>query len=167
MAEWREHREDIEAGRVAAAAEVARLTTNIEEMQRDGAAVDAQTALVTMLDGLRAVASRYDADTPEHDLVASLRMAMSETIEAIEITPNAVPIEEIRHSPDPDVEARTVYLVREAVTIGVVVRRTDAQDVLGPDGASYEAELPAFDRASLSSSKNLSLTCATHLRDCR
>jgi hypothetical protein len=58
---------------------------------------------------LRAVASRYENDAPDADLVASLRMAMADSIEGIEVTPNAVPIEEIRHTPDPDVEARTVY----------------------------------------------------------
>jgi hypothetical protein len=165
VAEWREHRDDIEAGRVAAEAEVERLAARVDELDREGASVDAQAALVSMLD-LRAMASRYDADAPDADLVAALRMAMAETIEGID-TSNAVPVEEIRYAPDPGVEARTIYLVAEEVTIGVTVRRTTEQEVTGADGATLKADLPTYERAALPLSENASLTWATHFSDCR
>jgi hypothetical protein len=112
------------------------------------------------------MASRYDADAPDADLVAALRMAMAETIEGID-TSNAVPVEEIRYAPDPGVEARTIYLVAEEVTIGVTVRRTTEQEVTGADGATLKADLPTYERAALPLSENASLTWATHFSDCR
>lgn len=156
--DWREHRNDIEAGRSAAAAEVGRLAARVEELEREGAFAGAQTALAAILDDLRALAFRYDADAPDADLVASLRMAMAETIEGIEITSNAVPVDEIRYAPDPEVAARTVYLVTREAMIGVIVKRTTEQDVTRADGATFKRDLPTYERVGLPLSENTSLT---------
>jgi Recombinase zinc beta ribbon domain/Recombinase len=166
VAEWREHRDEIAAGRVAAQAEVRRLTARVVESESEGASADAQTALVAMLDALRAMASRYAADAPDADLVASLRMAMAETIEAIEITSNAVRGDEIRYAPDDDVGARTVYLVRDDATIGVVVRRLSEQNVY-VDGTAETLPLPQLERVALPVAEKDSLTWATHFSDWR
>ncbi len=90
-----------------------------------------------------------------------------ERVEGIEITSNAVPDDEIRYASDPDVEARTVYLVTREATIGVIVKRTTEQDVTRADGATFTRDLPSYERVGLPLSENTSLTCATHLSDCR
>jgi site-specific DNA recombinase len=159
-ADWKEHRADIESGRVAAEAEVQRLRAHVEELEREGAFADAQGVLVAMLDDLRGMASRYDADAPDADLVAALRMAMSERIATIIIAPTDAETFDF----GADVATRTVSFTESGIRVGVVVQNVAVVTRLTGEGNIVSRSLPGSKRVGLPIADNDRLTSTTRRR---
>jgi hypothetical protein len=104
--------------------------------------------------GNRSLRSSYEDDVNTEAAAQSGQVSMSSSL----ISENAVPDDEIRYASDPEVEARTVYLVTREAMIGVIVKRTTEQDVTRADGAIFKRDLPTYERVGLPLSENTSLT---------